>query len=116
LVQQISTEGVKIIEISVGLGAAAIIIDKVLSWTLKWKRSDNGTGKKQLEEATRAAFERPQFVLHDAKMNALCEAVTNLCKSDVAKSQTLSDILSSSKRQEEILGGIREDFRNGGQR
>jgi hypothetical protein len=110
LIQELSSGGIKIVEISVGLGAAAIIIDKVLSWTLKWKQKENGTG------LAKAAFERPEFVKHDLKVDKLCEAVTKLCNSDVIKSQILSDILSSSKRQEEILGGIREDFRNGGQR
>ena len=110
MLQDLSSSGVKIVEISVGLGAAAIIIDKVLGWTLKWKQKENGTG------VAKATFERPEFVRHDLKVDKLCDAVIKLCNSDVEKSQTLAELLSSSKRQEEILDGIRKDFRNGGQR
>jgi len=47
-----------IIELSIGLGAAAIIIDKVLSWTIKWK-GPNGSAK------TLLCYQRPETVLHN---------------------------------------------------
>lgn len=94
----------KIIEVSVGLGAAALIIDRILSWTLKWKKSANGNGYEKSERARLAAvFERPEFIKHDVKMDALVVAMTSLCNANARKDEVTNLILASSERQEETL-------------
>jgi hypothetical protein len=111
--QHIGTQIGKVLEIPAYGIFVIVLFDKAMGWVFKL-RGRNGGSKGT--EAAKAAFERPEFVKHDLKVDKLCEAITKLCNSDVTKGQTLSDILSSSKRQEEILAGIREDYQNGGRR
>jgi hypothetical protein len=110
--QQIGTQIGKVLEIPAYGIFAIVLFDKAMGWIFKLRGEKNGSAG----GSVKAAFERPEFVRHDLKIDKLCEAMTKLCNNEVERQQTLSDILSSSTRQEEILGAIRDDYRNGGRR
>jgi hypothetical protein len=100
----------RLIEISIGLAAAAIVINTVLSWTIKWKKvgNGNGTGKDQahINTVLESIYRQPEFVLHAKKIEDVCSHQEKLIEGIEENAKVQTELLASSKRQENLLSDI----------
>lgn len=107
--ESISAAQGKVVEISIGLAAAALIIDKILKWTLSWKKSDRDQEAEQRDGA-RMVFDQPSFIRHDAKIDAISTEVATLCRAheemkecETEQTQYLKSMKEGGDRRELLL-------------
>lgn len=96
-----------IIELGVGLGAAAIIIDKVLAWTLRWKNGRNG-------KSSRArCIESEKAILACAQVQSTATTVAEIKEQATKQITILERMKDGGDRREDLLekllGAIREN-------
>jgi|WetSurSiteA1Bulk_404760.scaffolds.fasta_scaffold00047_20 hypothetical protein len=116
------SQGSKIIELSIGLAAAALIIDKVLKWALSWKKEDKAMNQEPTNGHRQAmiTFEQPAFVKHDAKSDLLCANLTKLCDAheemkevETAQTNLLQSMADGGDRREKLLEKLLDRFDQG---
>lgn len=101
----------KLVEVSVGLAAAAIVINTVLSWTLKWRRATRESNGNLNRDLFEQLYERPEFVLHAKKVDDVCAVIGKLEEAIQEQAKSASEILASSRRQEKLLEEINKTLR-----
>lgn len=91
---------IKILEISVGLGAAAIVIDKVLNWTVRWKRASEPAQRRPpcVESAT--------YVRHEEKLKGMDETMKKLVENSEEQTRLMAQLVESQKRQEALMAQL----------
>lgn len=97
----------KIIEVSVGLGAAAIIIDKVLAWTLKWRSPRNG-GK-----CPPRCVDNKEVILALAASQAMADSMKKQQDEMIAQTALLTNMKEGGDRREKLLSDLLSSAKNG---
>jgi hypothetical protein len=91
--------GTGLTEASIGLGAAAIIIDKVLNWTVKWKRT-NGNGKLPLNKD-------PEWILHRVEQNEIKTCMGKIVETQLAQTLILQRMTDNDAVKIDLLKEIK---------
>ncbi len=78
-----------IVELSLGLGAAAIIIDKVLNWTVKWKKT-NGNGKD--------IYKHPDWVIHNRDQIEM-----RICLQEIVRTQINQTLILTRMAESDVV-------------